>query len=195
MDSDDEMIITKTPKTTIVESNSSETSNSTPQLFQRSTPQASSTPQSSSMPQSSESLNPSFSSAGPSAPNNSFHSMGEKVAKKFSYLSIGKYILIILLLAFLGFNIFAVLGKVTDKTTGILGKTLPILGYGVGETVKKTVDTTAKGAKLGVDVAAGAVDDAVNLIEKGAGVKDVKFNRIDNNNVSTEKALASAKKK
>ena len=43
----------------------------------------------------------------------------EKVVKGFNFLSMGKYILIILILAFLGFNIFTALGDATDKTTGI----------------------------------------------------------------------------
>lgn len=118
----------------------------------------------------------------------------EKVVKGFNFLSMGKYILIILILAFLGFNIFTALGDATDKTTGILGTLLEKIGYGTGETVKQTVNTVAKGAKLGVDVAAGSVDDAVDLIEKGVGVKNVKFNRIDNKSISTEKAIKNAQK-
>ena len=118
----------------------------------------------------------------------------EKVVKGFNFLSIGKYILIILILAFLGFNIFTALGDATDKTTGIFGTLLEKIGYGTGETVKQTVNTVAKGAKLGVDVAAGSVDDAVDLIEKGVGVKNVKFNRIDNKSISTEKAIKNAQK-
>tara|TARA_Y100000389_G_scaffold204573_1_gene258063 strand:+ start:9651 stop:10334 length:684 start_codon:yes stop_codon:yes gene_type:complete len=118
----------------------------------------------------------------------------EKVVKGFNFLSMGKYILIILILAFLGFNIFTALGDATDKTTGILGTLLEKIGYGAGETVKQTVNTVARGAKLGVNVAAGSVDDAVDLIEKGVGVKNVKFNRIDNKNISTEKAIKNAQK-
>ena len=64
----------------------------------------------------------------------------------------------------------------------------------LGQILKQTVNTVAKGAKLGVDVAAGSVDDAVDLIEKGVGVKNVKFNRIDNKNISTEKAIKNAQK-
>ena len=55
------------------------------------------------------------------------------------------------------------MAKATDTTKGILGPMLSALGFGVGETVKQTVDVTADGAKLGVDVAAGTVDDAVTL--------------------------------
>ena len=100
-------------------------------------------------------------------------------AAGIDWMKIGKYALIVLILAFLGFNIFSALAKATDTTKGILGPVLSALGFGVGETVKQTVDVTADGAKLGVDVAAGTVDDAVTLLEKSVGVKGVQFNRVD----------------
>lgn len=106
-----------------------------------------------------------------------------------------RYGLIVLILAFLGFNIFAALSKATDTTTGFLKPVLASLGYGVGETVKQTTNVTAEGAKTAVDVAAGTVDDAVTLMEKSVGVKGVEFNRVDKDNVSTSQALASATSK
>lgn len=120
--------------------------------------------------------------------------VGEKTSG-IDWMQIGKYALIVLILAFLGFNIFSALGKATDTTKGILGPILSALGFGVGETVKKTVDVTAEGAKLGVDVAAGTVDDAVTLLEKSVGVKGVQFNRIDDTSKSTQDALDNAIKK
>lgn len=109
--------------------------------------------------------------------------------------TIGKYLLIILILAFLGFNVFTNLGNITDNTHGVLAPLLSSLGFGVGETIKQTVNTSAKGTKTGVDVVAGTVDDAATLLEKSVGVKDVKFNRIDKKYISTEKAIQSATKK
>lgn len=104
----------------------------------------------------------------------------------------GRYILIIVLLAFLGFNIFSTLGNATDYSQGILSRILSTLGFGVGETVKQTVNVSAKGAKTGINVATGTVDNAVTLLEKSVGVKDVKFNRIDKKSFSTEKAIKNA---
>lgn len=106
-----------------------------------------------------------------------------------------RYGLIVLILAFLGFNIFAALSKATDTTTGFLKPVLAAFGYGVGETVKQTTDVAAEGAKGVVDVAAGTVDDAVTLMEKSVGVKGVEFNRVDKDNVSTSNALATATSK
>ena len=120
--------------------------------------------------------------------------VGDK-AMTIDWMQIGKYALIVLILAFLGFNIFAALGKATDTTKGFLGPFLSAIGFGVGETVKQTVDVTADGAKLGVDVAAGTVDDAVTLLEKSVGVKGVQFNRIDEPNKTTKVALDNAIKK
>ena len=113
-------------------------------------------------------------------------------AAGIDWMKIGKYALIVLILAFLGFNIFSALAKATDTTKGILGPMLSALGFGVGETVKQTVDVTADGAKLGVDVAAGTVDDAVTLLEKSVGVKGVQFNRVDDPSQSTQTALDNA---
>jgi hypothetical protein len=106
-----------------------------------------------------------------------------------------RYGLIVLILAFLGFNIFTALSKATDTTAAFLKPVLAVLGYGVGETVKQTTDVAAEGAKGVVDVAAGTVDNAVTLMEKSVGVKGVEFNRVDKANVSTSNALASATNK
>ena len=66
--------------------------------------------------------------------------------------TIARYILIIIIFAFLGFNIFSALGVATDNTKGFFASILSSFGFGVGETIKQTVDTTAKGTKTGVDV-------------------------------------------
>ncbi|MAV56236.1 MAG: hypothetical protein CMI79_01705 [Candidatus Pelagibacter sp.] len=113
----------------------------------------------------------------------------------FNMWTIIKYILIVLILAFLGFNIFSALGKGVDSTKGFLGPLLQSLGFGVGETVKQTVNTAADGTNVVVDVAAGTLDDAVTLMQKSVGVKDVQFNRIDDPNTSTQEVLDKAAKK
>lgn len=104
----------------------------------------------------------------------------------------GRYIFIVVILSFLGFNIFATLGNVTDYVEGILSPIVSLFGFGVGETIKQTVNVSAKGAKTGINVAAGTVDNAVTLLEKSVGVKDVQFNRIDKKSISTEKAINTA---
>lgn len=116
------------------------------------------------------------------------------VSSGFPWESILRYGLIILILAFLGFNLFTFLGGATDTAKGVLQPLLSFFGYGVGETVKQTTNVAAKGAKTAVDVAAGTVDDAVTLMEKAVGA-DVQFNRIDDNDTSTQDALNKAVKK
>lgn len=119
----------------------------------------------------------------------------EEVSGGLPWESIIRYGLIILILAFLGFNLFTFLGGVTDTTKGILAPLFSFFGYGVGETVKQTTNVAAEGAKTAVDVAAGTVDDAVTLMEKAVGVKNVQFNRIDDKSTSTQAALSNAIKK
>ena len=119
----------------------------------------------------------------------------EEVSSGLPWESIIRYGLIVLILAFLGFNLFNFLGGVTDKTQGILAPIFSFFGFGVGETVKQTTNVAAEGAKTAVDVAAGTVDDAITLMEKAVGVKNVQFNRIDDNETSTQTALDNAVKK
>lgn len=114
------------------------------------------------------------------------------VIRNINVWTIGRYVLIIVIFVYLGFNIF---GVTMDSTQGMFASILSTLGFGVGETVKQTVDTTAKGTKTGVDVVAGTVDNAVTLLEKTVGANNVKFNRVDKKNMSTEKAINAALKK
>tara|TARA_B100000902_G_C27295643_1_gene909709 strand:- start:450 stop:1166 length:717 start_codon:yes stop_codon:yes gene_type:complete len=135
------------------------------------------------------------SSFTPAVASSSADASVETSAGGFDIWTIVKYFLIVVILAFLGFNIFSALGKGVDTTKGFLGPFLQSLGFGVGETVKQTVNTAADGTNVAVDVAAGTVDDAVTLMEKAVGVKDVQFNRIDKPSVSTQDVLDKAAKK
>lgn len=102
----------------------------------------------------------------------------------FNWMSGWKYILIVMVLAFLGFNIFTTLGDMTNSTNRFLAPILSAVGFGVGETIKQTTNIAAKGMKFGSDVTANTVDDAVAIMEKSIESNDVKFNRIDKNDVS-----------
>lgn len=123
-------------------------------------------------------------------------SVSSNALSGINWTNILRYGLIILILAFLGFNLFSTLGKATDMTSGFLQPFLSFFGYNIGETVKQTTNTVADGAKLGIDVASGTIDDAVTLLEKSVGVKDVQFNRIDkeNDTLSIRKALDNSVK-
>ena len=82
------------------------------------------------------------------------------------------WIIIILILALLGINIFAYLAKGTEESVSIFGKIFnPILkffGYSTLTTTKQTVETTATGTKAGVDIAAGAAVGAIDTIQQTA---------------------------
>jgi ABC-type phosphate/phosphonate transport system permease subunit len=89
----------------------------------------------------------------------------------FSYvynISWQTWIIIVLILALLGINIFVYLAKGTQETASIFEKIFdPIFnffGYNTLETTKQTIDTTATGTKAGVDIVAGATTGAINTI-------------------------------
>lgn len=82
-----------------------------------------------------------------------------------SWSSIIRYVLIVIILAFLGFNIFAYLGKSTEYIANLLKPIFSFFGYGVAETAKQTIDVTAKGTQEIIDVAAGTATSGINLLE------------------------------
>ena len=83
-----------------------------------------------------------------------------------SYTRIG---LIVVILLFLGVNIFSYLGDllqiIKDALAPLLKNILESFGYVVTETTKDVTQVTAAGAKLGIDVAAGTVESGINVIQ------------------------------
>ena len=75
---------------------------------------------------------------------------------KTSYTRIG---MIVVILLFLGVNIFSYLGDffqiIKEALAPLLKTILESLGYVVTETTKDVTQIAASGAKLGIDVAAG----------------------------------------
>ena len=93
----------------------------------------------------------------------------------FSQTSIMTWIIIILILAILGFNVFFYLAKGTQTFSDIFGPTIKyITGLFASTTAlitKQVVTGSATGTKAGVDIAAGAVTtgiDETTRIVKGA---------------------------
>lgn len=109
-----------------------------------------------------------------------------------------KVVMLILILAFLGFNLFKYLADATDSTTDLLGDPLKqiaaIFGYTVGETTKNIVDTSAEGTKLGVDVAAGATEDAIDLGQRALGASSTSKSSSSDKSSSSKKSSDSSKK-
>ena len=90
----------------------------------------------------------------------------------FSNVTWQTWLIIVLILALLGINIFVYLAKGTEETASIFGQILgPIFrffGYNTLETTKQTVQTSATGTKAGVDIVAGATTGAINTVEQTA---------------------------
>jgi hypothetical protein len=83
-----------------------------------------------------------------------------------NYTRIG---MIVLILLFLGVNIFSYLGDflqiIKEALAPLLKNILESLGYVVTESTKDVTQVAAAGAKLGIDVAAGTVESGINVIQ------------------------------
>jgi hypothetical protein len=82
-----------------------------------------------------------------------------------NWYSIFKYSLILLILALLGFNLFNYLGKGFDIIKDIFSPILGWFGYGVGETSKSVITTTASGTKSAIDVGTNTLTSGINVLE------------------------------
>jgi hypothetical protein len=79
------------------------------------------------------------------------------------------WIIIILVLALLGINVFYYLAKGTEEVATlfqqIFGPILKFFGYSTLTTAKQTVENTATGTKAGVDIVAGTATGALDTVE------------------------------
>lgn len=129
-------------------------------------------------------------SNSPSSDSGFLSSMGELFKNVYF-----KIIMLILILAFLGFNLFKYLADATDSTTDLLGDPIKqiaaIFGYTVGETTKNIVDTSAEGTKLGIDVAAGATEDAIDLGQRALGASSTSTQKPSSESKSTSNSSST----
>ena len=102
----------------------------------------------------------------------------------FDWVSIVKYIVILILLALMGLNVFSYLGDASDGAATFLERISNLFsgiasdfGKGIKVVVRQTTKTTADGTKAAVDLAAdgskgvvnvtaGAIDSGVNVLEE-----------------------------
>ena len=102
----------------------------------------------------------------------SSNSSNSSVLEFFSNVTWQTWLIIVLILALLGINIFVYLAKGTQETASIFGQIFgPLLrffGYSTLETTKQTVETSATGTKAGVDIVAGATTGAIDVVEQTA---------------------------
>ena len=109
----------------------------------------------------------------------------------FFDLNLTKIIVIIIVLAFIGFNILSYLGftlnQLLDSIKPVFNSILGVFGIAVEDVAKDTVELTgnvaksgvnvvADGAKITTDVAAGTVNSGIGVLEKTVGIDDNKEN-------------------
>lgn len=79
-------------------------------------------------------------------------------------------VLIIILLALIGFNVFTYLDDITEWLSETFGapfrQVARFLGYTALDTAQTTVDVSAKGTKSAVDIAAGAATSGIDVLQQ-----------------------------
>jgi hypothetical protein len=109
--------------------------------------------------QSSENIMPDMLSTEPST------SYGEGILESFQNISTTTWLLIILILAFLGFNIFVYLAKGTQEINNFFAPLLTKLGGLFGSVSGQVVDVSAEGAKAVVNTSAGVIDTGLTAVQ------------------------------
>jgi hypothetical protein len=84
----------------------------------------------------------------------------------FQNMSAMTWLLIILVLAFLGFNIFVYLAKGTEQINSIFTPIINMFSGVFGNTVGQVVDVSAEGAKAVVDTSAGVADAGLSGVQQ-----------------------------
>jgi hypothetical protein len=92
-------------------------------------------------------------------------------------------LLVILLLSFLGINIFIVIGNLFNSIIRIVGpiftQILSIFGYTTGTVLNKSTDVVVDVTKTGIDIAGGSLQSVGNVL------RDASRNNVNPNAVST----------
>jgi hypothetical protein len=136
-------------------------------------------------------------------------------SSSWNFFKIIRYILIVIILLFLAYNLFSYLGKKTKGGTNVMGN----IGNTVGKVFKQTANNTVKGTKGLVNTGANTIGNTINKLEDAtkkivhkssksitSGVYQLenkigkkygkkKRNKIDDNNEGVGQALNDATKK
>jgi hypothetical protein len=138
---------------------------------------------------------PSFSSIGSNSPSTSASNSSSSFMDFFLNLTWQTWLIVILILAFLGINIFSYLQMGTEKTRDIFAPVLKLFGYETLETTKQIVETSATGTKAGVDIIANTTTGTINAIENKAssiGPNNTSNTNTNNNNQVTGQQPSNA---
>ena len=80
------------------------------------------------------------------------------------------WVILFFILAFLGFNIFTYLGKITDKLISLWNSIIEWInqhfGTNFADLAKQTIDVSATGTKGAVDIVQGASDTTIDTLSK-----------------------------
>ncbi len=112
-----------------------------------------------SLLQSSESSMPDIMSTASST------SDGEGFFESIKNISVTTWLLIVLILAFLGFNIFVYLAKGTQTISEIFKPVVERLSYLLGITTLQTINVSAKGTQSVVNATTDVINTSLNSIE------------------------------
>tara|TARA_Y100000768_G_C23984977_1_gene688231 strand:- start:1595 stop:2269 length:675 start_codon:yes stop_codon:yes gene_type:complete len=108
----------------------------------------------------------------------------------FKWRGIIKYVIIILILAVLGFNLFRYLGILTDTTVEVVKPIARVVGKTSGDVIKQTAVVSGEGTKGLVDVASGTIVSGVDVLQENINNSNTRNNlirdNIDNKNKQDE---------
>ena len=94
----------------------------------------------------------------------------------FSNITWQTWLIVILILALIGINVFAYLAKGTQELAIILDPIFKLFGYSVLETTKQTITTTATGTTAGINTVADTSVDTIDTVEQAAGAPTTNSN-------------------
>ena len=95
------------------------------------------------------------------------------------------FLLVIVILSFLGINMLVISGNLLEEMSKIFGPTFKnvasILGYSTGELVETTADVGADVAKFGIDIAEGSVQSVGKLLKNASesGLNDAQRKNLE----------------
>ena len=106
---------------------------------------------------------------------------GEGILDSIKNMNPTTWLLIILILTFLGFNIFVYLAKGTEELNNIFGPIINFFSSFFGKVTGQVIDVSAEGGKAVVNTSAGAIDTGLTAIQSIT----------PNNNITPNKANSS----
>ena len=118
--------------------------------------------------------------------------IGDTVYEWFKWFFFNRYMLIAIILAYMGFNLFSFFGSLVKTIMDIIRPFISILGYTTGETAKEVVKVAKVGSKGVIDVAAGVTTGGINILEKGLTGSSSKKTTNGNGQAAPQASASSA---